>query len=264
MKYYLHALLAILLSQSIQSCTLLPAIGIGSNGLPVKMVSNEIELQNFSQVNHGIWDELLKRYVNSNGLVDYKGFLSERKQVKKYLQHLSKNPPKESWSVSELLAYYINTYNAYTVDLILENYPVISIKDINGAWTKGIVPVGNKMISLGGIENGILRKMNEPRIHFAINCASYSCPDLLNEAYDPKRIEEQLDKVTASFINSEKNKITKGSAELSSIFKWYKNDFTVKGEKNLIGFINQYSHIKMDASAKTSFKKYDWNLNEIL
>lgn len=100
---------------------------------------------------------------------------------------LSAQAPDKTWSVQELLAYYINLYNAYTVDLILKNYPVKSIKDLNGPWTKAIVPIGDIRMSLGGIENSILRKMNEPRIHFALNCASVSCPKLLNEAYSAKK-----------------------------------------------------------------------------
>ena len=108
---------------------------------------------------------------------------------------LSENEPTEVWSVQELLAYYINTYNAYTVNLILDNYPLKSIKDISGPWTKAIIPIGDNKLSLGGLENGILRKMNEPRIHFAINCASYSCPKLLNEAFTASRIDEQLEQV---------------------------------------------------------------------
>jgi hypothetical protein len=121
--------------------------------------------------------------------------------------NLSENKPDKKWSVQEQLAYYINTYNAYTLNLILDNYPVKSIRDLDGPWTKAIVPVGDVMMSLAGIENSLLRKMNEPRIHFAINCASFSCPKLLNETFTAGKINEQLERVTLNFINSEKNEL---------------------------------------------------------
>ena len=161
-----------------------------------------------------------------------------------------------------MLAYYINTYNAYTVELILNNYPVKSIKDISGAWTKGIVPIGNTKLSLGGIENGILRKMEEPRIHFAINCASYSCPKLLNEAFTAARINEQLDKVTIDFINGNKNELSANSPKLSSIFDWYQKDFTINGKQDVIGYINEYAISKINPSAQINYKEYNWKLNE--
>jgi hypothetical protein len=144
----------------------------------------------------------------------------------------------------------------------LDNYPIKSIKDINGPWTKGIVPIGNKMLSLGGIENSILRKMNEPRIHFAINCASISCPKLLNEAFTATKINEQLERVTREFIASDKNEITPQRVTLSSIFDWYAKDFTVNGKQDVIGYINLYSEQKIAREATLAYKEYNWNLNE--
>ena len=137
-----------------------------------------------------------------------------------------------------------------------------SIKDISGPWTSAIVPIGDKTLSLGGIENGILRKMNEPRIHFAINCASISCPKLLNEAFTASRIEAQLDKATREFINSDKNDLNKSNPKLSSIFDWYRKDFTVDGEVDVIAYINKYTTKKIDKTASITYKNYNWNLNE--
>lgn len=253
----------LVISQSMISCTLSSALGYNNEGLPVKVVTDKPEPTDQPMIDHAAWDLLLKKYVREDGLVDYKGFLKDRAALKSYLKMLSKNPPQEDWSTSELLAYYINTYNAYTVDLILENYPLKSIKDLNGPWTKAIIPIGDKWLSLGGLENSILRKMNEPRIHFAINCASFSCPDLLNEAFTAEKLESQLEKVSKAFINGNKNTISKNSVALSSIFKWYKKDFVVEGEKDLIAYINQYSSLKVNTSAKISFREYNWNLNEV-
>lgn len=250
---------------SFQGCSLLSAAGLSSQGQPVKKVEQSLEQSSdsfISRIDHSLWDDLLKKHVNSKGLVDYQGFLEDRARLDEYLNLLSSTPPTEAWSVQELLAYYINAYNAFTVDLILDHYPVKSIKDINGAWTKGIVPIGDKELSLGGIENGILRKMNEPRIHFAINCASFSCPKLLNEAFMPGKIESQLQKVTVDFIEGDKNQINANNPKLSSIFDWYKNDFEVNGKVDVIAYINSYSQVKINPSAKLEYLNYDWNLNQ--
>ena len=262
MKYWSQIVILAFLSYSMQSCSILSAAGLSSQGQPIKKVFEKIDPTSQSVVDHSQWVVLLKKHVNSEGLVDYQGFLKDQKELEAYLKMLAANPPSESWTTAELLAYYINTYNAYTVELILQNYPIKSIKDIPGAWTKGRVPIGDKTLSLGGIENSILRKMNEPRIHFAINCASLSCPNLLNEAYVPEKIATQLDEVTRKFINSSKNSLSKKEVKLSHIFKWYRKDFQVQGEKDLIGFINQYTQTKIAPNASIDFLEYDWSLNE--
>jgi Protein of unknown function, DUF547. len=249
----------------LQSCTLFSAAGLYSQGQPVKEVKGSLvstKANSSINVDHKQWDVLLKKHVDANGMIDYKGFQKDRPALNAYLKMLASLSPSNAWSIQELLAYYINTYNAYTVELILNNYPTKSIKDLNGPWTKGIVPIGGNMLSLGGIENSILRKMNEPRIHFAINCASISCPKLLNEAFTASKINEQLERVTKDFIASDKNEITQHAVKLSSIFDWYAKDFTVNGKVDVIGYINQYSNSKINEKASVQFKEYDWNLNE--
>ncbi len=246
------------------SCSLLSSAGLTSKGLPSSQAPDKLTSTTANSavnVDHAMWDELLKKYVKENGMVDYKGFKNDRDKLDQYLKMLSSQEPTNKWSVQEQLAFYINLYNAYTVDLILRNYPVKSIKDIKGAWTKDFVKVGDKSISLGGIENSILRKMNEPRIHFAINCASMSCPKLMNEAYTAAKINEQLDKAATQFVNSDKNDISENSVKLSSIFDWYKKDFTENG--TVIDYINTFSKTKINSGAKISYKEYDWSLNEV-
>ncbi|APG60546.1 DUF547 domain-containing protein [Christiangramia salexigens] len=247
------------------SCNLISSAGFNSKGLPtpdVRTADASVNIESTVKLDHSLWDELLQKHVKSNGLVDYKGFKKDRAKLDRYLEMLSSQKPTDQWSSSELLAYYINLYNAYTVDLILKNYPLKSIKDINGPWTKEFVKVGNKKLSLGAIENSILRKMNEPRIHFAINCASISCPKLMNEAFTADKIEQQLEKATREFVNSDKNDISVTSAKLSSIFDWYKGDFTENG-MTLINYVNQYAKTKINKGAEISYKNYDWNLNEV-
>lgn len=221
-----------------------------------------LNVRDISGIDHSKWDKLLKKHVDEHGMVDYKGFLDDRSVLEEYLDHLSQNPPDDTWSHSKLLAFYINLYNAHTIHLILRNYPVQSIKDLSEPWSKSFILLGDEKMSLGEIENGILRKMNEPRIHFAINCASISCPDLLNEAFLPETIEEQLERVTRTFINGPKNDINPDKIKLSRIFKWYRKDFKVNDRKDLIGYLNQYSKILIDPDARIEFIEYDWGLNE--
>ncbi|MGB5943734.1 MAG: DUF547 domain-containing protein [Leeuwenhoekiella sp.] len=265
MKTLTTFFLVAILSFSLQGCSLLSAAGLASQGQPTKEAPEELTSSTSNStvnVDHSTWDSLLKKHVDADGMVDYKGFQDDRKGLDQYLGQLSALEPDNSWSVQELLAYYINLYNAYTVDLILRNYPTKSIKDINGPWTKAFVPVGSKELSLGGIENGVLRKMNEPRMHFAINCASISCPKLLNEAFTASKINEQLDRVTKEFINSDKNDIYKDSLELSRIFDWYKKDFLIDSTPTVVDYLNAFSNVKISADANITYKDYDWSLNE--
>ncbi|SDS24154.1 DUF547 domain-containing protein [Gramella sp. MAR_2010_147] len=242
------------------SCNLISSAGLNSKGLPTPDASEQTSSDVDQVMDHKIWDDLLQKHVSASGMVDYKGFKNDREKLDKYLKMLSAQEPTNDWGANELLAYYINLYNAYTVDLILRNYPVKSIKDIDSPWTSEFVKVGDTEISLGGIENSVLRKMNEPRIHFAINCASISCPKLLNEAYTANKIEEQLERVTKEFINSDKNEISKNSAKLSSIFDWYKKDFKENG--TVIDYVNQYSNTKISSGTSITYKDYNWDLNE--
>ncbi len=249
----------------VDGCGLLSAAGLANKGLPViKVPENLVSTIENSEVNlnHSDWSDLLIKHVDSQGKVDYNGFQQDREALTKYLNYLSKIKPTKKWSVQELLAYYINAYNAFTIELILENYPLESIKDINSPWFKPFVPIGDVMISLGGIENSLLRKMNEPRIHFAINCASISCPKLHNEAFTASKINEQLDLVTRNFINSSENEISKNEVKLSKIFEWYEKDYLVNGINSLAEYVNQYTDVKINPNAKIVFLEYDWGLNE--
>jgi len=221
---------------------------------------------------HQLWNELLKVNVKPNGQVDYKGFIREKPKLESYLKLLSENAPDRSkWSKNEQLAYWINVYNAYTVKLIVDFYPTKSIRDlgprikiplIKDVWHYKFFKIAGVDMSLDEVEHSILRKeFEEPRIHFAINCASVSCPPLLNEAFVAANLENQLTRVTTTFINDpSRNKISSQSAQLSSIFSWFKGDFTKKG--TLIEFLNRYSKVKISPNARISFLDYNWNLNE--
>lgn len=262
--FAISALLLLFLVFSSQACTLLSAAGLTSKGLPATEVSGEMTSTTANSsvnIDHSAWTALLQQHVARNGNVDYKGFNKDRAALDSYLKMLSENKPTKDWSVQEQMAYYINTYNAYTVDLILDNYPVKSIKDIDGPWTKAIIPIGDTKMSLAGVENSLLKKMNDPRFHFAINCASISCPKLMQEAFTAGKINEQLDQAAKEFINSNNNEISANSAKVSSIFDWYKKDFTAKGN-TVIEYLNRYSTTKINKDATLTYKDYDWGLNE--
>lgn len=223
--------------------------------------SNLVSAQSTTENLHSSWDTLLKTYVDDQGNVDYKNLSSCKSKISVYLEKLAKNAPTPSWSKNEKLAFYINLYNAGTVQLILKNYPIKSIKKISSPWDKEWIKVGTQVLSLGDIEHKILRKMQEPRIHFAINCASYSCPKLENEAFTASKIEMQLEQATKNFINDlKRNKISASEVELSQIFKWFKKDFTAKG--SLLNFINPYTQTELSKETDINYLDYNWNLNE--
>ncbi len=211
--------------------------------------------------NHESWNTLLQKHVTKDGIVNYKSFKKDRERLQEYIFKLGKNMPLETWSKEAKLAYWINAYNAMTVDLILQNYPLKSIKDIRNPWNQRLWELSEKWYNLDEIEHKILRKMNEPRIHFAINCASFSCPPLLNEAFEADKLDTQLTQVTKIFLaDSRRNTITKDQLEISKIFKWFSKDFKQNG--SLIDFLNQYNTIKINEKAAIDYKDYDWSLNE--
>lgn len=231
----------------------------------------DIVATNEQAPSHASWDTLLQQYVSAEGWVDYAGFQAAEKQLDAYLAILSQTTPSEDWSEKEKLAYWINAYNAFTVKLIVDNYPVKSIRDlhpnayiplVNTVWHKKFFKLNGRPTNLDEIEHKILRKQfEEPRIHFAINCASVSCPVLRNEAYTVEKLETQLTDQARKFVNEDlRNKITKDHVQLSRIFQWFKGDFTK--EKNLIEFLNQYSEVEIDADAEVDYLDYDWELNE--
>ncbi len=215
-------------------------------------------------VSHQLWDELVSKYVNRTGAVNYLGMKTDEAKLQSYLHLLSQNPPSENWTRNEQIAYWINSYNSYTIQIILKNLPVKSIRDIDNGkvWDEVFIPVGSKKYSLNNIEHDILRKQfSDPRIHFALNCASASCPKLLNAAYNATDLDKQLATQAKEFVNDpSKNKIATDKLQLSSIFDWYKEDFTKKG--TLIDFLNQYSSVKISSTATISFLNYDWSLND--
>lgn len=226
---------------------------------PITPIPDDIAI--VEAFDHQNWNKLVSKYVSKGGNVDYLAFKKNRKYLLEYIDELSNNLPKDAWSKEDKLAYWINAYNALTIDLILHNYPTKSIKDIKDPWDQRLWNLGDKWYNLNDIEHKILRKMNEPRIHFAIVCASVSCPKLQNEAFTVSNLEEQLTNATKEFLaDTSKNELSENNIKLSKIFKWFKKDFEKNG--SLIDFINQYAETTISPSAKKSYTDYNWNLND--
>ena len=212
-------------------------------------------------VNHTTWNQLLKKHVSDQGKVDYLGFKKDLTELNAYLDWLSNCKPSETWSKDQLMAFWINAYNALTIKLIVDRYPISSIKDIYSPWNIKVITIANKTLSLNNIEHDILRKMGDPRIHFGIVCASISCPKLQNEAFNTQNTNRLLNKASKEFLaDSTKNELTTDAAELSKIFKWFAKDF--KQEGSLIDFLNKFADIRIASNATISFKDYNWGLNE--
>lgn len=210
--------------------------------------------------NHAMWDGLLKQNVNSSGKVNYTGMKSSLTQIESYIKQLESFTNLSDLNRNEKLAYWINLYNAATVRLIVQHYPVKSITDISGGkpWDKKVVTIGSKQYTLNQIENDIIRpRFNEPRIHFAVNCAAKSCPKLMNSAFTADKLNYQLTKQAKAFINGSKNEISANKIAISKIFEWYAEDFG----SSVIDFINKYSTTKVDGSATVEYKEYNWDLN---
>ncbi|MEG3755271.1 DUF547 domain-containing protein [Psychromonas arctica] len=238
---------------------------------------------------HGTWTNLLAQHITPinqghSTAVDYAGFKQQEDTLQTYLDTLAETTRTEfdGWSKEKQLAFLINAYNAWTVEFILTKYPDLdSIKDLgslfNSPWDKEFVPLLGKTLSLNDIEHGLIRgsgRYNDPRIHFAVNCASIGCPALREEAYTADKLEQQLTQQTERFLtDSSRNYIKGNNIYLSSIFKWYDEDFETgfRGTKSIQGFINLYVDALQLTEAQQSTLKnqkfkvkyldYDWNLN---
>ena len=218
-----------------------------------------------------IYNDLLSNYVTSEGKVNYNGFIEEKERFQIFLDYLSNNKPDQNKSINERLAYWINAYNAFTIKLIIDNYPIESITDLhpffyipgyNTVWHDEFFKIGEEDFSLDRIEHDILREeFDEPRMHFAINCASVACPVLRNEIYTASKINNQLQDQTHRFLtDSSKNKISRNRLELSKIFSWFKGDFEIDGD--LVTFIDIHTEIAISKEAEITFLSYNWSLNE--
>jgi hypothetical protein len=239
---------------------------------------------------HAEFSALLKAHVawnanNTTTSVDYAGFKKDQLKLKAYTKKLSavKESEFKAWPINEQQAFLINSYNAYTIELIISKYPNLkSIKDLgsllSSPWSKPFFSLLGQKRSLDDVEHTLLRgakNFNEPRIHFAVNCASIGCPALRHEAFQANKLEAQLEEQTKRFISDRtRNRFDKNEDALflSSIFDWYGSDFSKgKSAKNLPEFLSRYAGtLGLSNGEKTRLQKsdiniefldYDWSLN---
>ncbi|AQP98892.1 DUF547 domain-containing protein [Pseudoalteromonas aliena] len=263
-------------------------------GLALVVTSFTTSFSAQAQNMHDSWNALLNKHVvainhNHSTEVDYAAIKREHAQLKTYLDSLTAVTQSEfdAWEKPKQLAFLINAYNAWTVELIVSNlaskeYPDLkSIKDLgsffSSPWSKEFVPLLGKTLSLDEIEHDLIRgsgKYNDPRIHFAVNCASIGCPALREEAYTATDLESQLQEQTVRFLSDmTRNMAQENTLSVSSIFKWYGDDFEkgFRGANTLQQFFLQYSDalklipaqqkaLKND-DMKVKFLDYNWDLN---
>ena len=246
------------------------------------------QLTGFDQ-NHAALDQLLKEFVKPQGLVDYEGLLKRRPELDRYLTSLQAVTVTEfaKWTGIQREAYWINAYNAFTLRLILDNYPVDSIKDLGGlfssVFSKEYIPLAHLAqvdkrsevstrgkLSLGEVEHDILAQVSRtPLFHFAIVCASWSCPQLRNEAYTAAKLDQQLAQQTRQFLaDASKNdtSLSKGRYRVSKIFDWAEDELDdyPGGIRALLKKFGP-AGVTEDpgfAKAKLKYRDYDWSLNE--
>ncbi|MBI4388980.1 MAG: DUF547 domain-containing protein [Nitrospinae bacterium] len=225
-----------------------------------------------------IWDALLKKYVSPSarsGIHFNAVAYAQLKGDPRFAQltgDLGKFSPDRLQTREERLAFWINAYNILAVKTVVDHFPVKSIKDagniVSSVWKRAAGVVGGKETTLHEIEHEILRKMGEPRIHSAIVCASLSCPDLRTEAFVPGKLNIQLDDQMKTFLENREKGLRvdarKGTVYLSSIFKWFAEDFETKG--GVLAFVAQYAappdrKILTGGKSKIAYLDYDWSLN---
>lgn len=207
------------------------------------------------------WEAVLAEHVDERGDVNYSKLKMNLAGLDAYLDYLALHPPSQDSRRVDSLAYFINLYNAAALQLVADNYPLKSIQDIEDPWNRQFIRSGKNRYSLQKIEHEILRNLKEPRIHFAINCASVSCPPLLNAPYRADVLDQQLDRVTRDFINNpEYNNFQANPPKISKIFDWYKDDFG--GKEGVRVLINKYHSKGLGGDTPIQFLEYDWQLNE--
>lgn len=232
-------------------------------------------------VDHGVWSRILRIYVKAgrDGInrVEYARLKAKRiPRVKAYIAALEKVDPARLTRAQQM-AFWINLYNAKTLDIVLGKYPVKSIKDINlpdgdgkmaeGPWKAKLITVSGVKLSLDDIENSILRPVfKDPRVHYALNCLSIGCPNLLREAYTGTRLERQLERASRDFVNNPRAiSFEGGKVKASSIYDWFAADYG--GFKGVVSHLTRYAapelKKKLTGLTKIDVYDYDWRLSDV-
>lgn len=254
---------------------------VGSTGMTAMAQGKFAELNSFVDeavrtVDHSAWDTFLGEYTgvtdDNRNIIRYGDVSStDKTALNNYISSLEAIDPTELTN-AQAYAFWVNLYNAITVDLILENYPLKSIRDIGlfkrGPWDQKITKINGKDLTLNNIEHNVLRVFwSDPRTHYAVNCASFGCPNLQEVAYTAENTNALLDKGARDFVNHPRgiNVDDRGRVNASSIYNWYKVDFGGNAE-GILSHVRIYADedLKAALAGKTRINSYDygWNLNE--
>jgi|TARA_B110000971_G_scaffold51813_1_gene52499 hypothetical protein len=230
-------------------------------------------------IDHSEWNDLTHRFVTPskdgiNRLAYSKFQQGEKKQLQAYILSLSKTPIRQ-YNRDEQKSYWINLYNAVTINLILDNYPIASIREIEsgffsfGPWDKELIMVEGEKISLNDIEHRILRPIwKDPRIHYAVNCASIGCPNLQSKAFTAENAEALLNLAAVEFINHARAvKVKNNKLRVSSIYNWYKVDFGGT-DVSIINHLRQYAKPELaeqlsNIGSIDNDDHYNWSINSL-
>ncbi len=229
--------------------------------------------------------QLLSQHVTEHGWVDYESLVADATELRQVVETFSHVPSDtlNSFTRNQKLAFWINAYNAVTLLSIVDAYPVSSIKEIDGVWDKREWSIAGQSVTLNQIEHEILREdFDEPRIHFAVNCASIGCPPLIDQPYRSSSLDAQLDNSAERFLRDplwNEFHSDQKSAKLSEIFQWYGSDFDsryssespqdqpekLRPALNYIATVlpDSIAGFVDDEGAEITFKMYDWDLNSI-
>lgn len=213
------------------------------------------------KMDYKAYNNFLYKYVSFTGNVNYDGIYLNKPELEELVLYFEKNIPSATTSKPEKIAFWINSYNLHSIKLIIDNYPVNSINDVIEPFKVNFISYKGILLSLDYVENEILRKLDDPRVHFGINSASISSPILVNEAFEPETLDKQLNTAARFFINdATKNQLATDKSSVSKIFQWYKNDFTAS--KSIVEFINQYALVKLNDATVLNYSEFNFGLNK--
>lgn len=231
-------------------------------------------------IDHAGWDRLLAAYLRPDGNGVHRFAYGEvgaddSAALDSYVNGLAALPISR-YNRREQFAYWANLYNALTVKVILDHYPVESIRDIDispglfadGPWGKTLVTIEGEALSLNDIEHRILRPIwNDPRIHYAVNCAAIGCPNLQDRAFTAGALEQQLDAAARAYVNDPRGvRVVDGKLVVSSIYVWFGEDFDGGGEGRIIAHLKRYAgdelSAKLESIGEIDDHAYDWTLND--
>ena len=211
------------------------------------------------------YNTLLGKYVTSGGVkyAEWKANAADMQAIQGVVDGIAKENVS-ALGKQQQIAFYLNSYNAWILHEALGKYPTSSVKDtFFSFFTSKRITVAGQQTSFKALEDNVIRKLGDPRVHFALNCASRSCPPLNRTAFSADKLDGQLETLAKGYVNSERavkfNAATK-AAELSKIFDWYKDDF--KADGGALAFINKRRSSQIPADAKITYQEYDWGLNE--